>query len=522
MKSLSRARQFASFSLLVGAVVLGSIVAGGLDLTSPGIAAPLAEVSASAGLPAGEATTAAAAPAVTGRYAAGLPSFADLAERALPAVVSIESQTIERGRAPRSGGGNGGQDPFEFFFGPRGRQGAPEDPNREFRSDSGGSGFVVSPDGYVITNNHVIEGATKVRVRLDERLYDAEVKGADAATDLALLKIEAGRKLPFLPLGDSDRLRVGDYVMAIGNPLLLDHTVTVGVVSAKGRSIGLTRDSSFENFIQTDAAINRGNSGGPLVNLAGEVVGIATAMNWGAENIGFAVPVSTLKAVLPQLREKGKVSRGYIGVNISNVDYDRAQAFGLAEAGGALVTQVVEDSPASKAGVEHGDIVLSVDGRKVKETRDLIEYVSSQGPGKAVNLEILRDGKRLTKKVELTERAGEPAIEDANQESGTHGLDWLGLEYQDLTPGMRQSLGLPAAVEGVVVREVKASSPLYDEGVAQGDIIIEVNGHPVPNGRDFERTIASLPSGSFARLYLKRIDGRTDRQVNFFAVVRVP
>ncbi len=178
----------------------------------------------------------------------------------------------------------------------------------KYRSDAGGSGFVVSADGYVVTNNHVIEGATKLRVRLEDRYYDATVKGADPATDLALLKIEAGKSLAYLPLGDSDRLRVGDYVMAIGNPLLLDHTVTVGVVSAKGRSIGLTRDSSFENFIQTDAAINRGNSGGPLVNLAGEVIGIATAMNGGAENIGFAVPVSTLQAVLPQLKEKGKVS----------------------------------------------------------------------------------------------------------------------------------------------------------------------------------------------------------------------
>jgi serine protease Do len=350
------------------------------------------------------------------------------------------------------------------------------------------------------------------------------VKGADPATDLALLKIDAGRNLSFLPLGDSDRLRVGDYVMAIGNPLLLDHTVTVGVVSAKGRSIGLTRDSSFENFIQTDAAINRGNSGGPLLNLAGEVIGIATAMNWGAENIGFAVPVSTLKAVLPQLRDKGKVSRGYIGVNISNVDYDRAQAFGLPEAGGALVTQVVEDSPASKAGVEHGDIVLSVDGRKVKETRDLIDYVSAQGPGKAVALEILRDGKKMTKKVELAERDGDGEETASATPEGQSGVDWLGLEYQDLTPGMRQSLGLPDTLEGVMVREVAASSPLYDEGVTEGDLIVEVNGEPVRNSREFESAVQALPKGSFARLYVKRVDtrGRGGREVNFFAVVRVP
>ncbi len=206
---------------------------------------------------------------------------------------------------------------------------------------------MVSADGYVVTNNHVIDGASKIRVRLNERIYDAELKGADPATDLAVLKIDPkGATLSYLPLGDSDRLRVGDYVMAIGNPLLLDHTVTVGVVSAKGRSIGLSQDASFENFIQTDAAINRGNSGGPLVNLRGEVIGIATAMNWGAENIGFAVPVNTLKSVLPQLRDKGRVTRGYLGINIQNLDYDRAQAFGLEQAGGALVTRVVDGSPA--------------------------------------------------------------------------------------------------------------------------------------------------------------------------------
>ena len=514
MKPLHRGRQLVGFSLLVGAALLGMLMAGSPDLqATDGIAAASAGGATAA---AGSAGTAAV------RLPQGLPSFADLAERALPAVVSIESQTIGRNRPARGPGG--GQDPFEFFFGPRGRQESPDDRNREFRSDSGGSGFVVSADGFVVTNNHVIEGATKVRVRLDERVYDAEVKGADAATDLALLKIEAGKNLAYLPLGDSDRLRVGDYVMAIGNPLLLDHTVTVGVVSAKGRSIGLTRDSSFENFIQTDAAINRGNSGGPLVNLAGEVVGIATAMNWGAENIGFAVPVSTLKAVLPQLREKGRVSRGYLGVNITNIDFDRAQAFGLSGAGGALVTQVADDSPASEAGVAHGDVVLSVDGRKVKETRDLIDYVASQGPGKSVELELLRDGQRMTKKVELSERRAAEDEASTEPDPVTSGLDWLGLEYQDLTPGLKESLGLPSTLDGVLVREVSASSPLYDEGVAEGDIVVEVNGREVGDSAEFERVVSAAPSGSFLRLYVRRVSprGHGDRQVNYFAVVRVP
>ena len=513
-------RNVTTFGLLFGAVIFGMVLAGGLDLSTTGAAAPLAAASASGSSPA-SAGEAPARAQVGGVY---MPSFADLAEKVLPAVVSIEAQTIEKADARRIPGHGGSQDPFQFFFGPRGGQ--PQgDADREYRSDSGGSGFVVSADGYIVTNNHVIEGATKLRVRLEERYYDATVKGTDPATDLALLKIEAGRPLAFLPLGDSDRMRQGDYVMAIGNPLLLDHTVTVGVVSAKGRSIGLTRDSSFENFIQTDAAINRGNSGGPLVNLAGEVIGIATAMNGGAENIGFAVPVSTLKAVLPQLKEKGKVSRGYIGVNITNIDFDRAQAFGLSEAGGALVTQVVDDSPAAKAGVEHGDVVLSVDGRKVKETRDLIDYVSAQGPGKKVELEILRDGKTLRRTVELTERQADAATEtETKEDPGSRGFGWLGLEYQDLTPALRQSLGLAGTVEGVMVREVSATSPLYDEGVAEGDLILEVNGQPTPNVKEFEALVGGVPSGSFLRLYLRRISRQAPggRPVNYFAIVRVP
>jgi serine protease Do len=503
-----------TLAMLVGAVVFGMVLAGGLDLTPAGNAAP----EAAAGAVSAPAGAAQAAPAY-----AGLPSFADLADRVVPAVVSIDSQTIGRGR-PNDRFHRDQPSPFDFFFGPRGEGRGQENPQREFRSDSGGSGFVVSADGYVVTNNHVIDGASKIRVRLNERIYDAEVKGADPATDLAVLKIDPkGATLSYLPLGDSDRLRVGDYVMAIGNPLLLDHTVTVGVVSAKGRSIGLSQDASFENFIQTDAAINRGNSGGPLVNLRGEVIGIATAMNWGAENIGFAVPVNTLKSVLPQLRDKGRVTRGYLGINIQNLDYDRAQAFGLDQAGGALVTRVVDGSPAAAAGVRHGDVVLSVDGRRVKETRDLIDYVSAQGPGETVTLEVLRDGKRMNREVKLSERSGEQESESAEPVGREGGIDWLGLEYQDLTPGLRQNFGLPSSVEGIVVRDVAASSPLYDEGVTAGDVLSEVNGRAISSSKDFESAVAAVPSGGFVRLYVRRVNPRNpEDSASFFAIVRVP
>ncbi len=500
-------RRATTLSLLFGAVVFGMVLAGGLDLTPAGHAG--AQPAPGATAASGEAP----APLVTG----SLPSFADLAEQVVPAVVSIEAQTIERARPGRGGQ----QNPFDFFFNPQRRPQGREP--REFRQDSGGSGFVVSADGFVITNNHVIEGATTVRVRLDDRLYDATVKGVDPATDLALLKIEAGDRLAFLPLGDSDRLRVGDFVMAIGNPLLLNHTVTVGVVSAKGRSIGLSQDASFENFIQTDAAINRGNSGGPLVNLRGEVVGIATAMNWGAENIGFAVPVNTLKTVLPQLRDKGRVSRGYLGINIGNLDHDRARAFGLERAGGALVSSVVPGAPAEKAGIRHGDVILKVDGREIRETRDLIDYVSAQGPGAKVTLEVLREGKRINREVSLGERDPSTGTDSPEAESRETGLEWLGLEYVDLTGSLRQELRLPAEVEGVLVRDVAASSPLYDEGVAPGDLVTEVNGRAVRSSSEFEAVLGEIPSGGFARLYVRRTNPRNpDRSVQFFAIVRVP
>ncbi len=502
--SSSRSRLQATWAFLIVSVIFGIALGGALDLGSSAHAAPAPKPSA-------------AAPAnlASGSY---LPSFADLAERVLPAVVSIDAQRIQRrpeaSRRPR-GDGN----PFEFFLGPQ-----PEpDRDGEYRTDSGGSGFVVSADGFVITNNHVIEGATKVRVRLGERYLDAEIKGTDAATDLALLKIDAGESLAALPLGDSERLRVGDYVMAIGNPLTLNQTVTVGVVSAKGRAIGLTPDRSFENFIQTDAAINRGNSGGPLVNLNGEVVGIATAMNWGAENIGFAVPVDTLKAVLPQLREKGKVSRGYLGINIQNLDYDRARAFGLDVAEGALVTSVFKDSPAKKAGVEHGDVILRVDDVRIRETRDLIDYVSGRPPGAKVRLELIRNGKEIKTSVELDERTIGTVADSEEREGESRGIDWLGLDFQDLGPQLRENLGIPSSERGVLVREVTASSPLYDEGVAVGDLIVEINGQPVDSSSDFERQVTAAPAGSYLRLYVKRFDRRRSGEgASFFAIVRVP
>jgi|CXWL01.1.fsa_nt_gi serine protease Do len=504
----ARSRQVTTLALLFGAMVFGMVLAGGLSFT-----------------PASHSEPPPQAPSPSASYVGnGLTGFADLADAVAPAVVSIDAATIEKGSE-----GGGPANPFEFFFGPGGPQqrrqpsphgGSGED--EEYRSDAGGSGFLVSADGLLVTNNHVVEGATSITVQLDGgHNYKATVKGVDKATDLALLKIESDKPFKYLALGDSDALRVGDWVMAIGNPLGLGKTVTVGVVGAKGRSIGIA-DTSFENFIQTDAAINRGNSGGPLVNTRGEVVGIATAMNGGAENVGFAVPVKTLKAVLPQLRDKGKVSRGYLGLRVGNLDADRAQAFGLPGTDGALVASVDPDTPAAKAGIRHGDVVLEVDGRTIHETRDLIDYVSGQGPGVKVKLHVFRDGKTLDKDVLLEERPGQGEAEESGGDEEGKGIAWLGMRYQDLTPGLRQSHGVPEDTEGVWVSEVSPSSPLYEESLRPGDVITEVNGEPTRSVSELEERVGGAKTGTFLRFYVERFDGRGGRPTQFFAIVKAP
>jgi serine protease Do len=540
MMFTTRSRQVSTFLLVLGAVVFGMVLAGGLGMTMPGMT-QTADRSLSA-TRAAETT----APAIS----RGLPSFADLAEAVDPAIVSIQASTIEK--TPRSRGGRRlqGIDPFEFFFGPRGRgdrqgspgdrqgspgdrQGSPEDDSagpgsgggtqpEDYRSEAGGSGFVISRDGLIVTNNHVIEGASEVKVRLGDRDYTAQVKGADKATDLALLKINAGNSLKYLELGDSDRARVGDWVMVIGNPLNLNKTVTTGVISAKGRALGIN-DVSFENFLQTDAAINFGNSGGPLVNLQGQVVGIASAINYGAENIGFAVPVNTLKDILPQLREKGRVSRGYLGINIQNLDWPHAQAFGLSSTDGALVGEVVAGTPAAEAGVEHGDIITAVDGRHIKTTRDLIDYVSAKGPHATVSLTVLRNGKTLERNVKLGERPAlnQQASNDDRQDRNS-GISWLGLQYEDITPNVRSNYNLPNNVSGVLVTGVSATSPLYDQALRPGSIISEVNGHPVHGSAEFESAVSAAKSKSYLRLYTLRFGRRGESLPPFFAVVQVP
>ncbi len=499
-------RKLTTAALAFGAMVFGMVLAGGIDLTPTTSAAPAPEPTDGKGVRVETVTQ------------GGLPGFADLAAAVSPAVVLIQATKIETGS-------ENPHEALEFFFGPRGRR--PRTPQgegegEERRSDSSGSGFVVSGAGEIVTNYHVIEDASSLTVTVDGREYEAEVVGQDPATDIALLKIKPEAELAYLNLGDSDALRPGDWVMVIGSPLQLANSVSVGVVSAKARRINITQDSSLESFIQTDAAINFGNSGGPLVDLEGSVVGIATAINFGAENIGFAVPVATLKGILGQLREHGQVRRGYLGVNIEPITWPRAEFYGLESTDGALVTQVAPNGPSEDAGIEHGDIIIRVDDHYVETTRDLIDYVALLQPGADVEVRIFREGKRLTKRVELGERPDQSVQIAAVPEEEESEIDWMGIQYQDLTPGIRDRFNMPGNFVGVFVSAVSPTSPLFDENVRENDVIVEVSGRPVTDVESFEAIVESVESGSFLNLYMLRYNPRGGEPFGHFAFVRVP
>jgi serine protease Do len=505
-KSTQRALSFSA--LIAAAVVFGMVVAGSVHITPRSEAQP--------------ATPAAhtARPNVPGGV-----SFADIAQEAMPSVVSITSTDIVKGSQNRRFsqqnpfGGDG--DPFEFFFGPPGSQRRGQGDDEEHKQVQGGTGFIISEDGYIVTNNHVIEGADKIEVRVNNKeKYTAKLIGHDTATDLALIKIDARQRLTPLPLGDSEKARVGEWVMAIGDPLAFDKTVTVGVVSAKDRS-GLTGDPatrSFENYIQTDAAINFGNSGGPLINTSGEVIGINTAIFRPAQNIGFAVPVNTLKQILPQLRDKGKVTRGFLGINIVNVDSDRAAAFGLKSEDGAFVESVEAGKPADKAGVKPGDTIVKVDGVQVKDTRDLIGYVSGKAPGSKVDLGVVRDGKPVTLTAALAERKDDTANgKEPDKLASNDSHERIGIQVTELTPQMRQMERIKADVDGLVVVHVKEVSPAADAGIQEGDIITQVNGQKVGSTEDFGKVVGKAKKGDYLKLYVYNPRANVSR----FALVKI-
>ena len=451
-----------------------------------------------------------AAPSITATPS-GLPSFADLADHASPAVVHVRVVGVER--ASERGRGFGGprnpfgpQSPFPPGFG--GRR-----PHQGLPRRSSGSGFIIRKDGLIITNNHVVEGASEIMVSLpDEREYQATVLGRDPKTDLAVLKVESERDLPVANLGDSEDVRIGDWVMAIGNPFGLSNTVTAGIVSATGRTIGA---GPYDDFIQTDASINPGNSGGPLFNEKGEVVGINTAIfgNGGGNiGIGFAIPINLAKQLVPDLETKGHVTRGWLGVTIQKMTTELAESLGLDEPNGALVADVTTDSPADRGGLERGDVIVSYDGHTVKENADLPLLVANTQVGTQVPIDVVRDGKTRTLTVEIA-KLDEPEVA-RGPAAATRGK-W-GLALRELTVEERDRMQLKAG-EGVIVAGVRPDSPAADAGVREGDVILEVNRTPVKTVDALKKAIATVTEDQPLLLLLRRNNG-----VNQYASLSAP
>jgi len=431
----------------------------------------------------------------------GAPAgFADLAERLAPSVVNIRVTKVERVTGPGFMGpeGFGPDSPFGDFFERFFRE-MPRQP-REFRQQGAGSGFIIGKEGLIVTNNHVVEGAREVTGTLaSEEEYLATVIGRDPKTDIALVKIQPKGALPAATLGDSDRLRVGDWVVAIGNPFGLNNTVTAGIISAKGRVIGA---GPYDDFIQTDASINPGNSGGPLFNLQGEVVGINTAIIPNGQGIGFAVPVNLAKSLLPQLEAKGEVSRGYLGVNIQAITPELAKSLSLKDKKGALVADVTKGSPAEAAGIRRGDVIAKFDGRDVSEMHNLPPLVAATPIDKEVPITIIREGTQQTLRVKVGRMPGEPA--EASGPAEPEQSKW-GLALRDLDARTAQGLGLKPG-EGVLVAAVRPGSAAERAGIRTGDAILEVNRQKVTSVKEVQAMAQKEPNAQSLLVLLRRGD----------------
>ena len=406
-------------------------------------------------------------------------SFADVIDHVNPAVVHVT--VVENGASS-------------------GRDADRESPRR-----GEGSGFIVDPDGYILTNHHVVATPARIRVRLaDKRELPAVLVGADPNTDLALLKISSPTPLPVVPLGDSDRLRVGDWVFAIGNPYRLEHSVTAGVVSSKGRKI---YDASFDAYIQTDAAINPGNSGGPLVNTNGEAIGINSAVSTQGQGIGFAVPINVAREILDQLRSRGHVTRGYLGIQLQELDPDLQKLVGIPASQGAVVIDVVDGEPGQAAGLKRYDVITALSGQPIEDGDHLVRAVAAKAPGSTVSLTVFRDGKYLKLSARLTEREAQEAVGEVTVEPADNGPapegDALGLVVTDLTRRMRANMGVPGGRAGVLVEDIVSLSPDAD-ALTHGDVILEVNREPTPDVATYRRITSSLKPGELALLIVYR------------------
>ncbi len=427
-------------------------------------------------------------------------SFAPLVKKAMPAVVNISVEKVIKYNYPKFKSSPFPDDPFddffERFFGFRNFP-------KEGKQTGLGSGFIISEDGYILTNYHVIADVDKVTVKLykDDNDYPARIVGTDERTDIALIKIDAKKSLPVLPLGDSDAAEIGDWVIAIGNPLGLSHTVTKGIISYKGRrEVKPGGPQMLADFIQTDAPINRGNSGGPLLNMRGEVIGINESISAVGQNIGFAVPINMVKSIMPQLKEKGKVERAWLGIMLRPITDDIVKNLSLKSKNGAYVNSVFKDSPADKAGIRPDDIIIEFNGKKIKNSDDLQFYVSSSPINTNAKVKLIREGKEIVLNVKPSHMPDDEEIEKKFSGQIEKSSD-LGIEVENLTPDVlkKERLGY-----GVRVKSVTPNSIADEANIQSGDIILELNNKKIQNANQFMSIYKSIPKGKPARFMILR------------------
>jgi len=430
------------------------------------------------------------ASAISSSEASKVPlSFSELAERVKPAVVNISTtKTTRGGLGSPFGRSPFGDDFFDRFFG--------DTPQREFKQRSLGSGFVISNDGYIFTNNHVVEKADKIVVKVsDGKEYEAKIIGTDPKTDIALIKIKPSNSLPVVEIGDSDQVKVGEWVIAIGNPFGLEQTVTAGIVSAKGRVIGA---GPYDNFIQTDASINPGNSGGPLFGMDGKVIGINTAIVAQGQGIGFAIPINMAKGILGDLKTKGKVTRGWLGISVQDITEDIAKNLNYKDKKGALVSDVFKGDPADKAGIKVGDIIIEINDKSIKDTHTLLLTIAVMQVGEKVSIKALRDGKEIAFQVVVAERKDKADMVSTKGSAGH-----FGIAAQDITAEMAKQLGI-SRDGGVIVAEVQSGSPADDVGIQPQDIIVQVNRVKIASMKDYTREMSKAIEKKSVTLLIKR------------------
>ncbi len=435
-------------------------------------------------------------------------SFADLADKVKESVVNISTTQVVEGNplVPFLGPNS----PFGNFFGPNlPKEFFGNNPHGKMKTHALGSGFVISQEGLILTNNHVVEKAAEIKIKLENgKEYDAKLVGRDPKTDLALIQVSPDKDFPApAVLGDSDALRVGDWVMAVGNPFGLGHTVTTGIISAKSRILGA---GPYDDFLQTDAAINPGNSGGPLFNMRGQVIGINTAIIAQGQGIGFAIPINMATEILPQLKT-GKVVRGWLGVMIQDITPELAKSFGLKSAKGVLVSDVVKDGPAEKGGLLRGDVILRFEAKEIENAHTLSQLVAATAPNTPVKIDLLRNGKEETISLKLGTMAEEGQKVISQQKES----DW-GMMIQELTPQLAQQLGLEPGTTGVVISDISESSPAAEAGLRPGDLITEVNRSAVKSLNDYQQALKKVKNGENLLLLVKRGSGA------FYAVLTPP